>query len=203
MFCIVISTFGETYKPILNSLLQTIPQGLKIIIVHAKSEDNSYKINENIIDVNVINNLYEYTAWVGVELLIKQNVISRDDWYLFTHDTTLFTPQTKDKIESILSTIHRTPIDFYSLSKEGFHNICLCRKNAITTIADFFSKHENFTKDQANFYESKLPDLLDVNTVGEYIIGTTHFKEEGYDISVLPGRKPILLSSINLLKFYS
>jgi hypothetical protein len=203
MFYIVISTFGETYKPILNSLLETIPKGLKIIIVHAKSEDNSYKINDDIIDVNITKNLYEYSAWIGVDFLIKQNVINPEDWYLFTHDTTLFTSQTKQMTETILNTIHRTPINFYSLIGGGFHNICLCRRDAITKIADLFSKYENLTKDQANFYESKLPDMVDVNTVGEYICGTTHFIDGIEGLPVLPGRKTVLLSSINLYKFYS
>jgi hypothetical protein len=187
------------YENILDNVLPSVPKNAFLIIVTSNSNRDDYEIiSEKLINVYLSKNLYEYTAWLGIDFLLKKSIVSPDSWFLFTHDTSLFTPESGNKIRYITTVLHRTPINFYSLLRGGFHNICLCRNPAIKKIANHLKTIESMTKDEARNLECKLPTLLESNEIGEYAIPSVNSDEE-----IMPGKKTTIITSVGILKFYN
>jgi hypothetical protein len=168
-FYIVISTCPG-YESALVGILKSIPPDMNYIVVYSKSQEESYEIVGNRINVFIPKNLYEYTAWLGVESLIKNCVVNPTDWFLFTHDTTVAGDNFKKKFLDILCILHKTPIDYYSLANGGFHNISLCRRSGLKNICNYLGKIETMTKEEARNLEGKLPTLMAHGEIGEYYL---------------------------------
>jgi len=196
-FYVVISTI-DSYSNILEQVKLT-KSPFQIIVVYANSQTNSFeRISPQRINVNIKKNLYEYTAWLGVDLLIKNKIVEQDDWFLMTHDTTLFMKFAVEKIGSLLKVIHRTNIEYYALVAGAFHNICLCRSSGIKNIADYFHTVDTMTKDEARNLETKLGQFVDPSKTGEYAIGPMN----AVDVILLPGKKTTMIESVDIMKFY-
>lgn len=196
-FHIVISTIDQN-KEHLDKLLKTIDDKIDVIVVYSNSVKNGHdQASPNRTNVYMEKNLYEYTAWLGVDYLIKNGIADTDDWFLMTHDTTLFTEESPVLIGVLLATLHNTPIEFYSLVKGGFHNIALCRKTGIKLVAEHFHTVETMNKEGARGYETKLVDFLAPSVVGEYI-----YRPYTMDNEFIPGKKTSFFKSIGLFKAY-
>ena len=189
----------KNYEKALSNVLETIQHFGKIIIVNANSSEDSYKvINENVIHVNIVKNFYEYTGWLGIDLLVRNNIVDINEWFFMTHDTTMFTEKSQIKMIFILKVISHTPIEFYSLVGGRFHNICLCRKSGVQKIANHFHNIETMTKKQACDIETTLPTLLDSNIIGEYSFQPINYLGK----EIMPGKKTTIFESIDMYKFY-
>ena len=197
-FYIVISTCVG-YEDTLDEMIKTVPEGYKHIVVYSNAKEESHEVLGDRLNVYVPKNLYEYTAWLGVEYLILNCIVGVDSWFLFTHDTTRFTPESQSKFPTIVYVLHKTPINFYSLASGGFHNICLCRKGALRKIWSHLKGKTVMTKDEARNLEGKLPDLLDRNEVGEFSFFPVMLPNEHH----IENRNTTYIHSIGVYKYYS
>ena len=196
-FHIVISTIDQN-KEHLAKVLKSIDDKIDVIVVYSDSIQNGHEqVSQNRTHVYMEKNLYEYTAWLGVDYLIKNGIVDMDDWFLMTHDTTLFTEESTALMSMLLATLHNTPVEFYSLVKGGFHNIALCRKSGIKLVASHFYTVNTMNKEEARWYETKLVDFLDPTVIGEYIYRPFTIDEE-----FIPGKKTSFFKSIGLFKAY-
>ena len=130
-----------------------------------------------------------------MDFLVRNNVVDSKDWFLMTHDTTKFSQDSDLRLSIIIKTLHKTPIDFYSLVSGRFHNIALCRNSGIHKIADHFHTIDTMTKQQAIDIETKLPDFLDSNVVGEYAV-------DPRGLGIIEGRNVTFFESCSLIKFF-
>jgi hypothetical protein len=196
-FHIVISTIDQN-KDHLDKVLKSIDTNLDVIVVYANQIITNHKrVDDHRIDVHIEKNLYEYTAWLGVDYLIKNGTVDTNDWFLMTHDTTLFTEDSSTLMGILLCALHNTPIEFYSLVQGGFHNISMCRKSGIALVAAHFHTVETMTKDEARKYETKLVDFLSPSVVGEHM-----YRPFVIDQEFIPGKKTSFFKSVGLFKAY-
>lgn len=196
---VVISTI-KMYNIAYEKLLNSIPKGVKIITVYQNEEKQFYEKCGQGYNVYLKKNIYEYGAWSGLLMLLNNNEISVDDWYLMIHDTCMFTPTSFDKIMYLQFILEHTPIELYFLLGGRFHNICMIRKNGITKVADYFDSIETLSKTRAIELEGNI-GFEDIIT-GEYLIRPCHYPEtDVYNEGRI--RIPCFISSIDMFKFYS
>ncbi len=194
---IVITTLRKNeYKESYEKLLHTIPNECKIITIYQDEDSDSYeKLDNGNYNVQLKRNIYEYGAWIGLQMLIDSNEISRDDWYLMIHDTCLFTQNTVPKCSFIMHVLSQTDIDMYFLLRGKFHNICIVRRDGISNIAKSFMEKEQMTKKEALELECKLINLESV-CHSEFCIPSYLFPSEN-------NRTPVFLHSIDMFKFFT
>lgn len=197
LITIVICTLRR-YKKFYDKLIGSIPKIYKIITVYQDEEDDdSYeKLPNGNYEVSLKRNIYEYGAWIGLQMLVDSGEVSRDEWYLMIHDTCLFTQTTPAKLYNVCTILYLTTIDIYYLVYGRFHNICLVRRDGITKIAEKFRDVHAMTKREALDLEcSLLPDGV---SVAEFPKGSEHMMKE-----VNMGRMPAFLPSIDIYKFFT
>lgn len=148
---IVITTL-KGYEKALNYILESVPIEWKprVIIVYQKEPIRMYTICEDgHIEVRLQRNIYEYGAWIGVHMLIEKNVIHRDQWCLFVHDTCKFGPNSRRLVEEIVHHHDHTDIDCIWLCKHGLRNLCLLRRLAIYKGFKRYEDIQTMTKHEA------------------------------------------------------
>jgi len=125
-FYVVIPTIRKYYKA-LRILLNSLPIEWKYILVYQDEEDDIYKIrSDKNYEVSIKQNLYEYGSFIGVNMLLQDNLLPRDTWFLFLHDTCKTGPRIKDAIEDILLNASDDE-DIIWLCNTGKCNLCLLR----------------------------------------------------------------------------
>ena len=142
-FYIVITTM-RSYIEALKVLLQSIPEIYKnrCIYIYSKEPTNDYKLNEDgNIEVSIRNNIYEYGAFLGINMLLEKKVIPETSIFLFIHDTCKFGPQAGPKIEAAYESFKNVSEEIYWLSLLGRSNICLIKPRAIQEGAKRFKNH--------------------------------------------------------------
>lgn len=187
---IVISTFKGS--PFIKRLLKTIPKEVHDNIIIVSQNEDSDSISGH--NVNLKRNIYEYGAFVGVNMLVDSGIVSRDDWFFMIHDTCEFTENTLTNLEFIFRVIHNTDIDLYYLLNENFHNICLCRRDGIIKK---FQNVMNMTKQEAIEYEGKIHHGTDIK-VSSYLRRSIIITDKCID-----GRHKIIIESVSLIKWVS
>ena len=148
---VVIPTL-KSYDVALNYILQSVPIEWKsrLILVFQKEDADGYTVCEDgHIEVRLKRNIYEYGAWVGTNMLLEKNVIPKDAWYLFVHDTCKFGSHTKFLTDHIAARYQFTHADCIWLCRQGFRNICLLRRSAITEGAKLYQHIHTMTKQEA------------------------------------------------------
>lgn len=146
-FYIVIPTIRNKYQIALNTLLQSIPDNFKNYIIIYQDEE-SVEINtfqDGHIELSIPNNIFEYGSWVATGILLEKNILPTDTWFLFIHDTCRMTDNTLKRTQSIIDNHTDNELNIIWLAN-GFFNICLIRKNGITTGYDLYKNHLNMDK---------------------------------------------------------
>jgi len=131
-FYVSITTIKK-YKCALDMLLHSLPieWKYKYILVYQNENENSFKIFEDgHIEVYIKNNISDYGNFVGVNMLLVENIIPRNSWFLFIHDTCKFLGSNcVDLTYKIIE--DNSDVDIVWLCILGQCNICLIRENAI------------------------------------------------------------------------
>jgi len=149
-FYIVIPTIRNKYQIALNTLLQSIPDNFKNYIIIYQDEE-SVEINtfqDGHIELSIPNNIFEYGNWIGTGILLEKNILPPSTWFLFIHDTCRMTDTTLNLTQSIIDNNPDNELNIIWLAK-GFFNICLIRKNGITSGYHLYKNHLNMDKDIA------------------------------------------------------
>lgn len=190
-----------------------------IIYVYANAKEFKVKKNiNNILCVYVPINLYEFTSFIGITLLILQDKSKKyinNYNYLFLHDTCKALRGFKDK--SLIMNDFMYPSEQYHIywaHTSGRHNIGIftaesiiqAYKNCLKPILD---KNVEFNKEYAikmewdtvpeSFRNIKLPQRFPNNHEGivllpDYTLSTMYSKEKPRSIAYL--------TSLNLVKYY-
>ena len=136
----------------LDCIVESLPSEWKrsYIVVSQKEDCEDCKVCEDgHIEVRLNRNIYEYGAWIGVQMLIEKNVIPPKAWCLFVHDTCCFGANSQSLTERLASKFDPTPIDCIWLCKHGLRNICLIRRHAIREGAKRYERILTMTNDEA------------------------------------------------------
>lgn len=180
----------------------------KYILVFQNENENSFKVFEDgHIEVYIKNNIYEYGNYVGVNLLLKENVIPHNSWFLFIHDTCKFIENNSYELTYKLIEEHdNTDIDILWLCKNGQCNICLIRKKAIEIGDSVYKDILVMDKMDAISYEWNDTDShlspKKFNVVQKFLsIYPEHMgKKCIYNNEII--RYVVLFKSINMEKYY-
>ena len=121
----VVITTIKKYKEAFDTLVNSLPKEFKYIAVYQNEEKESYIVQDDgNIQVFISQNLYDYGAFIGVNMLIEKEIVPKDDWFLLLHDTCIAGPKFKESIEYILSWVD---CDILWLCSTGQCNLCLIR----------------------------------------------------------------------------
>lgn len=155
-FYVSITTIKK-YKQALDLLLCSLPNEWKnkYILIYENEEKEGHFIHEDgHIEVSIKNNIYDYGNWVGIGRLIEKEVIPKDSWFLFIHDTCQFLGEKcVKKTFDILDKLENTDIDLLWLGNYGQCNICFIREPAIKYGYEIYKDIMNMTKEEAIEYE--------------------------------------------------
>lgn len=154
-FYVSITTI-QKYKVALDMLLESLPNEWrdKYILVYQAEEEESYKVFEDgHIEVKIKQNLSDYGNWVGVDILLKNNIVPQDAWFLFVHDTCKFLSNSVKYTNAVIGRFGHRDIDILWLVQKGICNICLIRKNGIEYGANLYKDIQFMTKMETVDYE--------------------------------------------------
>ena len=198
----------QSYKPALDLLLSSLPQEWKnkYIIIYQKEEREEYKIYEDgHIEVKIKQNLHDYGNWVGIHLLIKNDIIPKDAWFLFIHDTCKFGKNSVQLTTNIVNKFNETDIDIVWLCNTGQCNICFIRRNAIVIGYELYKNIDEMTKMETIEYEWKHDNPLSPKSFDV----KQHFLQNNiihlglqYVYNNTNNRNVVLYDSINIEKYY-
>jgi hypothetical protein len=193
-------------KIALDKLLHSLPQEWKYIIIYQGENTDEFTIfDDGHIEVSLKNNIYNYGNWVGCNLLLTNNIIPKDSWFLFIHDTCRFLPGNNViKTNNIIQKYHDTNIDILWLSNNGQNNICLIRRSGIAYGKRYGNIMEMSKKD-AILYECSHNHILSPKcfNVNQHFLDTPllHLGKR-YVYNNFTSYNVILFQSINIEKYY-
>jgi hypothetical protein len=154
-FYVSITTI-QKYKEALDMLLESLPNEWrdKYILVYQAEEEESYEVfPDGHIEVKIKQNLSDYGNWVGVDILLKNNIVAQDAWFLFIHDTCKFLSDSVKSTNAVITRFGHRDIDILWLVDKGICNICLIRKNGIEYGANLYKNIDFMTKMETIEYE--------------------------------------------------
>ena len=207
-FYVSITTI-QKYKPALDMLLESLPNEWrnKYILVYQAEEEESYKVfDDGHIEVKIKQNLSDYGNWVGVDNLLKNNIVTQDAWFLFVHDTCKFLSDSAKYTNSVLSRFGHRDIDILWLSEHGICNICLIRKNAIEYGANLYKHIQYMTKMETIEYEwNYTNNILSPKSfnVKQYFLNlSTIYDGSRYIYNDTNKREVLIFTSIDMEKYF-
>jgi hypothetical protein len=195
------------YEIALDRLIASLPSGARYIVVYGKESEERYEIiDKNRTNVYIKQNIFEYGTWVAIQYLVEHKVVNKSDWFLFTHDTSEFGPESKVLIDNLAVKYTDTDKNLIWLDKNGFNNICLVRNDAITKGAE---KYKNiYTMDKAEAARMEMdktfhlsPKLIDTPSAFETNDVDLHRRDVGRIYNGIQ-RSEAYFSSIGLKKYY-
>jgi hypothetical protein len=153
------------YEKAASKLIESLPpawQG-KYIQINQNASAKNYEVAEDgHIVVNMARNMFQFGNWVGIQYLIDNNVIPRDAWFLFLHDTCICGVDTQVLVERSISELNKTTNSISWLTNDALGYLCLARNIGITYGAAFFNtkNHNNAQKKRKNWHKAKLNSPL-------------------------------------------
>ena len=178
-FYIVITTM-RSYSVALTMLLKSIPASIKYIIVYSKEESNEIKIKEDgNIEVSIKNNIYEYGAYIGVNMLLEKILIPKKTVFLFIHDTCKFGPEAPIKIPPLIKDFRNVPQDIFWLSRGGLSNICLIKPEAVKEGAKIYKNYQVMDKMMAIDGEHNRNSISPKNLPVSHMMTTIPVEQRG------------------------
>lgn len=215
----VINTI-EHYNLALDILTQSlVDDGINredIIYVYANSKELKItKREDGIICVYVPRNLYEFTSFIGITVLMLNNVqIYQNYNYLFLHDTCKALRGFKEKSLNMNSLIVDKKFDICWVHKSGRHNLGMFSPKAIALamkqcLMPILNNEVPFDKGYAikmewdvvpeSFRNIKLPQWFPHDHNGivltpDYTVSTLYSKDKPRSIAYM--------TSLNLIKYY-
>lgn len=206
-FYVAITTIKK-YKVALNMLINSLPKEWKnkYIIVYQEEDNDGFFINKDgHIEVKIKNNIHDYGNWIGIDLLIENNVVKKDSWFLFIHDTCLFKGDNSvKKTKDIINKYHETDIDIIWLCDNGQCNICLIRRNGIKE-GKRYKSLMTMNKEDTIHYEWNHDDFYSpksFNVPQKYLCIPTELLGKRFVYNNINERDVLLYPSIDIEKYY-
>ena len=206
-FYVAITTIKK-YKVALDLLLESLPEEWKnkYIIVYQAENNEGYSVHEDgHIEVTIQNNIHDYGNWLGINFLFEKDVIPKDSWFLFIHDTCMFIGDNSvKKTNDIIRKYHETDIDIVWLCNNGQCNLCLIRRNGIIE-GNRYKTLMTMNKEDTIHYEWTHDHYFSpksFNVPQKYIDIPTESLGKRYVYNITNQRDVLLYSSIDLEKYY-
>jgi hypothetical protein len=206
-FYVSITTMRK-YKVALDMLLESMPEDWKnkYILIYQDEEKEEYKVFEDgHIEVYLKNNISDYGNWVGVNILLENNVISDDSWFLFIHDTCKFIENSNNLTYEIINKYKNNEYDIIWLCNNGQCNLCIIRKNAIKYGYNIYKDVKYMDKQETIHYEWNHNHHLSVKSfqVKHFFIDIPTINLGCKDVyNTTYDRNILLYKSINIEKYY-
>lgn len=196
------------YKSALDVIIESLPTEWKdkyIVVYNNEDTDNYKKFDDGHIEVYIKNNLSDYGNWLGINILLKDNIIPQDSWCLFVHDTCKFLNNSVQLTNKIINDYNDKNVDVVWLCNTGQCNICLIRKKAIEHGAKIYKPIDCMTKKETIDYEWQhrhplSPKSFPVNHVRINI--PTIYLGKRYVYNNINSREVLLYKSIDMEKYY-
>lgn len=154
-FFVSITTIKK-YKSALDVLINSLPAVWKnkYILIYQDEPEENYKVfDDGHIEVYIKNNLSDYGNWIGLNILLEENIIPHNSWFLIIHDTCKLFENSADLTYKILKDYDQTDVDIIWLCNTGQCNLCLMRENAIRYGNNIYKEIQYMTKMQTIEYE--------------------------------------------------
>lgn len=179
----------------------------KYILVYQDEPENAVTVFEDgHIEVKITNNLSDYGNWIGVQMLIDTNVVPRDTWFLFIHDTCKFVSnECATNVKNIINEYNESNVDILWLCSNGQCNICLIRREAIACGHNVYKNITYMTKQETVDYEWKHTDPLSPKSFQvpqQFINIPTVYLGGRYVYNNVNLRQVLLYSAINMEKYF-
>lgn len=207
-FYVAITTIKK-YKPALDMLIDSLPYEWKnkYILVYQNEPTTKFNIFEDgHIEVYITNNLSDYGNFVGINILLEENIIPQNSWFLFIHDTCKFLGNNCVELtNNLIRDYNDSDIDIVWLCNNGQCNICLIRKKAITIGHDLYKDITFMTKMETIHYEWHHHHYLSpksFNVKQHFINIPTKYLGRRYVYNNINERDCILYEAINMEKYY-
>jgi hypothetical protein len=207
-FYVSITTIKK-YKVALDMLLASLPEEWKnkYIVVYQDEPENGITVFEDgHIEVRITNNLSDYGNWVGAQILIDTNVVPRDTWFLFIHDTCKFVSnECVQSVTNIINAHNELEVDILWLCANGQCNICLIRREGITWGNNVYKNITYMTKPETVNYEWIHDHPLSPKSFPvpqQFINIPTIYLGSMYVYNDVNLREVLLYSIINMEKYY-
>jgi hypothetical protein len=206
-FYVSITTIRK-YKVALDTLLSSLPKSWldKYIVIYQNEPENSYTIfDDGHIEVYITNNLSDYGNWIGLHILLEANIISKNTWFLFIHDTCKLLDNCVSLTYSIIAKYANTETDIVWLCNNGQCNLCLLRTNAIHYGYNLYKDINYMSKMETIEYEWNhqhrlSPKSFPLNHV--YIDKPALHLGKRYVYNNTNNRDVLLYTSINMEKYF-
>jgi hypothetical protein len=207
-FYVSITTI-QKYKPALDMLLESLPNEWrdKYILVYQAEEEESYEVfPDGHIEVKIKQNLSDYGNWVGVDILLKNNIVAQDAWFLFVHDTCKFLSESVKYTNIVVSRFADSDIDILWLVQKGICNICLIRKNGIEYGANLYKNINYMTKMETVDYEWNYtnnilsPKMFKVKQ--HFLDSRPRYHPARYVYNNINKREVLVVTSIDMEKYF-
>lgn len=156
-YYLVIPTL-KGYEPALSLLKSSLPEEWKSRCIYVYQKEEVDSITQQIdgsIRITLQRNIYEYANWVGAQMALDADLVPKDTWFLFLHDTCKFRNGSKELLEAILDSYTSGPMDLVWLSLNGQGNICIIRRKGITHGSALYKDVVTMTKEDAIICEWK------------------------------------------------
>jgi len=207
-FYVSITTI-QKYKAALDIMLASLPEEWKnkYIVVYQDEPVNEFTVFEDgHIEVKITNNLSDYGNWIGMQMLIDNNVVPKDTWFLFVHDTCKFVSnECSQKVKDIIAAHNELDVDILWLCHNGQCNICLIRRNGITHGNNVYKDITYMTKQETVDYEWQHNNPLSPKSFPvpqQFINIPTQHLGLRYVYNNLNARCVLLYSTIDMEKYY-
>jgi hypothetical protein len=139
-------TSTQGYGKAATKLIESLPVQWKgkYIQINQNTASKNYVVAEDgHITVNLIRNMHQFGNWIGVQYLIDNNVIPRDAWFLFLHDTCVCGQDTAMLVEQNIEELNETNENLSWLTQDALGYLCLIRNIGITYGAAIYKNKFN------------------------------------------------------------
>jgi len=205
-FYLAITTIKK-YKVALDLILSSLPQEWKnkYIIVYNDEKFNKFEIfDDGHIEVYIKNNLSDYGNWVGINILLQNNIIPQNTWFLFVHDTCKFLNDSEKMVYDIIKK-YSNNFDIIWLSNNGQCNICLTNSVGVSHGNNLYKNINYMTKMETIKYEWNFKNKLSLKSLKikhHFLNNETINLGKRFVYNNNNERDVLLFTSINMEKYY-
>jgi len=199
---VTITTIRKYHKA-LEILLKSLPSKWNYILVYQNEPVDAYSVkSDGNIEVQITQNLYDYGVFVGVNMLIRDNIVPNDSWFLVLHDTCKAGPRLKQSIEDVLA-LHGDN-DIIWLCCTGQCNLCLLRN--VIPYGNSVYNGMQMTKQNAIDIEYQGKDSIKTFPCKQHFIGYQVLFEYPSDVyndsETFSNRITVRFENVDLEKYY-
>jgi hypothetical protein len=154
----VVFTTTKGYEKAASQLIESLPAEWKgkYIQINQNTETKNYEVSKDgHIIVNMKRNMHQLGNWTGTQYLIDNNVVHRDAWFLFLHDTCVCGIDTQVLVERSIAELNQTNNNISWLSHDATGYLCLVRNSGVSYGATIYNTTENKYSKNKNWHKAQ------------------------------------------------